>query len=290
MAAFDRVEYWTALDGARLALRREPSAGQRRGAVILVHGFGDHSGRYGHVAAWLAERGLAVFAFDQRGHGLSPGPRGHIARFAQYVSDVVSLRKLVSAEAPGPQLVMGHSFGGLVVLRFLETSPAGLAGAIVTSPFLAVEMKVPRWKLALAEVLSHTLAGLPIPTGMDLDDLSSDPEVVRAARADGSYHTLMSAQAWQEIGAAQRHVLEERERIAVPLFFGLAGNDRIVSRLTSQKFAGSLPGDVTVRVYDGMYHEILNEPRKDEVFADLAPWLDRILATAARGQDAQGTA
>ena len=281
MPAFDRVEYWTALDGARLALRREPAAGRCRAALVLLHGFGEHAGRYAHMAAWLAERGIAVFALDQRGHGASPGTRGHIARFAQYVSDVVALRKLVAAEAPGPQLLLGHSFGGLVTLRFLETDPAGLTGAIVTSPFLAIQMPVPRWKIALAHLLADVLPALPIPTGLNFDDLCTDAAVVRAAQDDPLCHTVMTPRAYRELVAAQGHVAAERERITVPLFFGLAGDDRIVSRLTTQKFAGSLAGDVTVRVYAGMFHEILNEPRQAEVMADLAPWLDRILESTA---------
>lgn len=279
--AFAAVEYWTTLDGARLALRREPAQASRRAALILLHGFGDHSGRYAHVAAWLAQRGIAVYALDQRGHGHSPGTRGHIARFAQYLSDVVALRKLVAAEAPGPQLMLGHSFGGLVTLRFLETAPAGIAGAIVSSPFLAVEMRVPRWKTTLGSLLADILPALPIPTGMNLGDLCTDPSVVAATQADPLYHLVMTPRAWREITAGQRHLAAEKDRIAVPLFFGLAGNDRIVSRLTSQRFAGSLAGDVTVRVYDGLFHEILNEPRQGEVFADLEPWLNRVLGRAA---------
>jgi lysophospholipase len=280
MTAFADAQYWTASDGARLALRRAAARGERRGSLILLHGFGEHSGRYAHVAEWYAGRGIAVFALDQRGHGLSPGLRGHIARFAQYLSDIVSLRKLVAAEAPGPQLLHGQSFGGLVALRFLETSPTGVIGAVLTSPFLAVAMKVPRWKETLGNALADILPSLRVPTGINLDHLSTDPEVGRAARNDPLGHTVMTPRAYQEIKAAQRHVAEERERLRVPLFFGLAGDDRIVSRLTSQRFAGSLECDVTVRVYDGMFHEILNEPRRDEVFADLAPWLDRILEGA----------
>lgn len=277
MPAFDHVEFWTAGDGARLALRREPATGVRRAALILVHGFGEHSGRYAHVAQWFAARGVAVYALDQRGHGRSPGPRGHIARFAQYLSDVVALRKQVTSEAPGPLLLLGHSFGGLVVLRYLESAPAGVTGAIVSSPFLAVAFKVPAWKALLGKALADVLPSLPFPTGINPDHLSHDAAVVRAAVADPLCHTVMTPRAYREIMAAQQHALAERERIAVPLFFGIAGDDRLVARLETQRFAGSLTGDVTVRVYDGMFHEILNEPDRDAVFADIAPWLDRVL-------------
>jgi lysophospholipase len=286
MAAFDRIEFWTAADGARLALRREAPEGERRGALVLVHGFGEHSGRYGHVAAWFAAHGFAVFALDQRGHGRSPGPRGHIARFAQYLADIVALRKLVAAEAPGPLLLLGHSFGGLTVLRYLETAPLDVTGAVLTSPFLDVAVRVPRWKQALAGPLADLVPALPFPTGLPVEHLCTDPAVVRAAVQDPLCHTVMTPRAYREITTAQRHVVEERDRIGVPLFFGVAGDDRIVSRLAVQRFAGSLGGDVTVRVYDGLYHEIMNEPRQGEVFADVAPWLDRIVATASRGREA----
>lgn len=280
MPAFERVEFWTAADGARLALRRQRAEGERRGTLLLLHGFGEHSGRYAHVAAWLAARGIAVYAIDQRGHGRSPGPRGHIARFAQYLSDVVALRKTAAAEVPGPLLLLGHSFGGLVVLRYLEAASAGVAGAIVSSPFLGLAMRVPGWKIALGKLLADLTPALPVPTGMNLDELCHDPEVIRAARADPLCHIVMTPRAYREITAAQQQAALERDRIAAPLFFGIAGDDRIVSRLETQRFAGSLTGDVTVRVYEGMFHEILNEPRQREVFDDIAPWLDRVLGAA----------
>jgi len=111
-ASYADVEYWTASDGARLALRRTAPTGAPRALVLLFHGFGDHSGRYAHVAEWLAARGYAVWALDQRGHGRSPGPRGHISRFAQFLADVAALRKRAAGEVAAPQVLLGHSFGG----------------------------------------------------------------------------------------------------------------------------------------------------------------------------------
>src|SRR5205085_760988 len=119
------ADTWTAPDGARLALRRQSPPGPPRGTVLFVHGWGDYTGRWSAQAAWLAGRGLAVYGCDQRGHGRTAGPRGHVDRFAQYLSDLAGLRKLAAAESPGPQLLMGHSFGSFIVLRYLETAPAG---------------------------------------------------------------------------------------------------------------------------------------------------------------------
>ena len=222
-----------------------------------------------------------MYALDQRGHGRSPGKRGHVSRFAQFLSDVAALRKLVAGEQEGPQLLAGHSFGGLVALRYLETDPEGLAGAIVSSPFLAVAMPVPRWKRAMARLLVEVLPSVPVATGMDLAHLSTDPAVGQAARSDPLYHRVMSPRAYREILAAQAATVAEGRHIRVPLLLLLAGDDRIVSRPAGEAFGRSLPGDVTLEVYDGFYHEIFNEPHRARVFRDVEPWLDRVLGAAA---------
>ncbi len=288
MPGFGEVEFWTAADGARLALRRARPAGAARGTVILLHGFGDHSGRYAEAAGWLSERGLAVFALDQRGHGKSPGRRGHMSRFAQFLSDVAALRRLAAGETPGPQLLLGHSFGACVALRYLETVPEGVAGAVIISPFLAVAMPVAKWKRLLARAIGEALPALPFATGLDFAHLSTDPAVGHAARSDPLYHRVMTPRAYREILAAQAAVLAEGDRIAVPLLVIIAGDDRIVSRPVAETFARGLKGDVTVRVYDGFYHEVLNEPHRARVYRDVEPWLDRVLSGAAPTRPATG--
>ena len=289
-ASYADVGFWTAPDGARLALRQAYPAATPRALVLLFHGFGDHSGRYAHVAEWLAGRGYAVWALDQRGHGRSPGPRGHISRFAQFLADVAALRKRAAAELAVPQVLLGHSFGGLVVLRYLETAPQGLAGAVVTSPFIDVAFKAPAWKLALAKLLAGPVPGLGMSTGLDPAFLSTDPAVGRAALADPLYHSRMTPAAWREIQAAQVAVLAEADRVATPLLFLLAGDDRIVSRAAAEALARALPVAPEVVVYAGMYHEILNERDRARVLHDLGGWLDRVVASAPPAAGASGKA
>ena len=281
MAGFADVAYWTAADGARLALRRASPAGPARAALILLHGFGDHSGRYGDVAAWFAARGVSVYALDQRGHGRSPGKRGHVSRFAQFLSDVAALRKLVAGEEAAPQLLLGQSFGGTVALRYLETGPQGVAGAIISSPFLTVAMKVAPWKVLLARLLADIRPSLPVATGLDVGHLSTDPAVGQAAKSDPLYHRVMSPRAYRELRAAQAAVVAEGHHLAVPLLFLFAGDDRIVGRAAAEAFARALSGDVTVQVYDGFFHELFNEPQRARVFRDVERWLDRVLQAPA---------
>ena len=203
-----------------------------------------------------------------------------MSRFAQFLSDVAALRKLVALEQGGPQVLLGHSFGGTVALRYLETEPEGLAGAVVSSPFLDVAMRVPGWKRLLARGLVEVLPALPVATGLDLAHLSTDPAVGQAARSDPLYHRVMSPRAYREVLAAQAAVVAEGRHIRVPLLLILAGDDRIVSRPASEAFGRSLTGDVTVKVYDGFYHEVFNEPQRARVYRDIEPWLDRVLSAA----------
>ena len=176
------------------------------------------------------------------------------------------------------------------MLRYLETAPQGLIGAVVTSPWIDEEMKAPAWKLALAKLLAGPAPGLGMHTGLDTSLLSTDPAVGRAADADQLYHGRMTPAAWREIQAAQVAVVAEADRIATPLLFLLAGDDRIVARAASEALARSLPVPPDVVVYEGMYHEILNERDKVRVLNDLGGWLDRLVASAPPATGASGKA
>ncbi len=279
--SWEDVETWTVPDGARLAVRRLRPEGRPRAAVIVVHGWGEHSGRYAHVAAWLAAQGLDVTGYDQRGHGRSSGRRGDVARFAQYLADIVAIRKRIQAESPVPQLLLGHSVGGLVVLRYLEAAPEGLAGAICTSPYIGNAMAVPRWKSVLARVAGNVLPAVRVPTGLPIEAICTDPAVVEAARRDPLCHQVMTPRAYHEILAAQAALPLERSRITVPLLFALAGDDRIASTPAAEDFIAGLGGAATCRVYPALFHEILNEREADRapVLRDIAAWTERTLGT-----------
>lgn len=277
MTAFGEVAIWTAADGARLALRRRSADGARRGALIILHGWGDHGGLYDEAAERFAGQGLDVFALDQRGAGRSPGPRGHVERFAQYLSDVAALRKHVQTVAPGPQALLGHSFGGFVVLRYLETAPEGLAGAVVATPFVDFRTPPPRWKVGVATLLADVAPRLAIATGLDYEHRTRDRALNTRIYRDPDCHHVMTPRAYRETMAALAVLREEKVRIAVPLLVLLAGADYIVSTAAARDFARSLPGDVTVVELDGMYHDVFHEPDRERAYAAILPWLARVL-------------
>ncbi len=247
-----------------------------RAAVLMLHGWSDHAGRWTHVAEHVRDAGFAAYVLDQRGHGRSGGRRGHLSRFSQLLGDLQAFRRAVRlrSDRPVPQVLFGHSFGGLVALRYLETQPGDpLAAAIVSAPALGLAFQPPMWKLLLGRLLEDLWPTLALGTGIDTDHLSRDPAINAAYEADAAVHDLMTAGAWRELQWARRAVVADGDRIDTPLLFLLAGEDRISDAQLARAFADALKTRVQVRWYPEMYHELLNDPQRDQVLGDILAFL-----------------
>lgn len=264
-------------DGLQLAYEMfEAPSDRARGAVLFLHGWSDHAGRWLETGERLCEAGYSTYLLHLRGHGRSGGRRGHLSRFSQLLGDLQAFRRAVRARTAAPQVLLGHSFGGLIVLRYLETQPSDpVAKAIVSAPFLGLGYPVSALKLAAGRLLADLAPTVAFTTGIDPTALSRDPAVGAAYAADPLVHHRMSAGAWKEIQWAQRAVPADARRIEGPLLFLLAGEDHIVDAELARAFAGGLTGDVQVRWYPEMYHEVLHDPQQDAVLADLLAFLAR---------------
>ncbi len=252
------------------------------GVVVLVHGAHEHGGRYAHVAQRLGAAGYASYAPDHPGHGRSPGRRGDIRSLAAAVEGVAQTARAAADRHPGvPLFVYGHSLGGLVALQYLTGTPHGrIAGAVVSAPALDTSTATPAQRV-LAPVLSRLAPGLGVLT-LDAETVSRDPEVVAAYRADPLTHTgRMVARTGTEILLGAAAMPARLRGLRLPLLVVHGGADRLVPPAASEvvrRHAGS--PDVTVRIYDGLYHEPHNEPEKDEVLDDVVAWLDAHRVTA----------
>lgn len=246
-----------------------------KAAVVFVHGFSDHSGRYESFAETLATFGVSTFAFDLRGHGQSDGRRGYVRRFEIYHQELDRFRQEVQGLVAGdcPLFLVGHSMGGLIALRYLEEFESPFRGGIIVSPWLGTAMSVPRWKVVLATFLNRMLPSLPVPAGIKAEHLCHDPAVVNAYREDPLVHETMTPRLFTEASSAMALAHRRAERIRVPLLFLIAGEDHIVDAQRAIRFARSLPGDVAVHVFDGLYHEILFEPDRGPVLETLRQWI-----------------
>ncbi len=264
-------------DGCSLYYRWHPVAAPR-GTVVIVHGFGEHSGRYAGVIADLNARGYAVLAFDYRGHGLAAGPRAYVGRFSQYLDDldaaIARARACLSGAERRPLFVLGHSLGGLITAAYALDRGEGLSGFVVTSPALGMALAVPAWKDALGRVMSRLIPRLSIPSGLDPALVSRDPEVVRAYAADPLVLTKATARWYTEFLDTQARVMASAPRITLPALVLAAGADRLADPEVSRRFEETLGSkDKRFVIYEGLYHEIMNEPEKAKVLDAIGAWL-----------------
>jgi acylglycerol lipase len=263
----------TAPDGTQLVYDAcEPSS--PRAAVLLLHGWFDHVGRWKDISERLRDAGYGVYLLDQRGHGRSGGRRGHLSRFSQLLGDLQAFRRAIRRRhTQTPQILLAHSFGGLVALRYLETQPGDpIAAAVISSPWLALATPRPAWKLLAMRFLADVWPTLPIPASIDAALLSRDPTVNAAYEADSGVHGVMTPGAWREILWAQRAVAADGHRIDVSLLFLLGGEDRIIDAHAARAFADGLTAS-QVKWYPEMFHEVLHDPQRDQVVADILTFL-----------------
>jgi alpha-beta hydrolase superfamily lysophospholipase len=264
----------TAPDGTQLVYDvYEPTS--PRSAILFLHGWFDHAARWTAVAQRLADAGFAVYLLDQRGHGRSGGRRGHLSRFSQLLGDLQAFRRAVRRRRKElPQLLLGHSFGGLVALRYLETQPSDpVVAALVVSPWLALPVAPPVWKAMLSRVLADLWPTLPIPARIDATQLSRDPAINAAYESDPAVHGVMTPGAWREIQWAHRAVAADGDRIDSPVLFLLGGEDRIVDAHAARAFADGLRSPATVHWYPEMFHELLHDPQSEQVVADMLTFI-----------------
>ena len=227
-------------------------APRRRGGIVLVHGFGDYVGRYLDLVRVLTARGYSVFAYDARGHGGSEGPRGHGERFDQFLEDL----DVVWAEAErvlGKGLFLyGHSFGGLTVIRWLQTREVRPKGALISAPWLAIEMEVPAWKRIASRVLLRLAPAFAISSGASRADfLTRDP--VRAAefQADPLVHHRISSRFYFETRQAQAAALTEGLPPGLPTLLLVPGDDRLVRAGTTLAWAREKAPDAEILIREG---------------------------------------
>ena len=278
MAAHDSVlSPFTASDGENIAVQDWPLArgAALRAVVVLVHGLGEHAGRYDRLAAQLNGWGFAVRGYDQYGHGESGGRRGALPtplRLQEDLADVVeSTRQRVGGAVP--LIVLGHSLGGLVAASLVARRGAPIEGLVLSSPLLGLRLGVAQ-KLLLA-TLPRVAPNLTVGNGLDPRDLSHDAGVVAAYRADPLVHDRVSGRLAAFMAQTGEAVIERAREWSVPTLLLYAGADRIVDAAATRRFAQAAPpAVVTAHCFDRLAHEIFNELDPQPVLARLRRWLD----------------
>lgn len=263
--------------GGLALLHRSWRPERPRRTLAIVHGLAEHSARYAHVGMALAERGYAVHAFDQRGHGESEGPRVYTPSFGALLDDLERfLAHVRRAEPDRPLVILGHSMGGLEVATLLVERRPDVAAAVLSGPALAAGSGPGPLLQGAVRVLAALLPRLPIPSSIDPEGLSRDPEVVAAYIADPLVDKRYSARLLRELLGAMRAIEGRGAEVRVPLLIVHGDADPICPADGSRDFAAEVrtPGS-ELRRYPGLRHEVLNEPEGGQVLDDIASWIEK---------------
>ena len=250
--------------------------GEARATVVLVHGLKDHGARYEHAGEWLARRGYATYALDLRGHGESSGERFFVNSFDEYVDDLEMFVGRVRDFGSGkPMFLLGHSMGGAVASLFVLLRKPELEGLVLTAPALEPTENVSPALIWLSGVISRFFPRAPV-TKVDIKALSHLPEVIEAARKDPlSNERPAPARTGYEILRTMRRIRERAHEIELPLLVMHGTDDHLTNPRGSERLfkqAGS--EDKELKLYEGFYHEILNEVDRERVLEDIVRWLD----------------
>jgi len=287
LPTLQRMKTLSTEDGLQLHLRQWAPATATKGCVLLVHGLGEHVGRYDHVARFLNQQGWLVLAYDQRGHGASGGARGDVPHPMQLVEDLGRVIQLVRSDvqlAARPLVLLGHSMGGLVAARYVaegvganvgQAMPGwfqAVDGLVLSSPALDPGMNLLQ-KLALA-LLGPIAPHLAVGNGLKPAWISRDPAIVAAYQADPLVHNRVTPTLVRMIADQGEKVLELCPTWRVPTLLMWAGADRCVAPRGSAAFAAALPQTLLqAHCFDDLFHEIFNEPEQAQVLAQLGDWL-----------------
>jgi alpha-beta hydrolase superfamily lysophospholipase len=265
-----------AKDGNVLSIRSWTPP-QYKAIVALVHGFGEHTGRYQHVAEFLNKHGYALIGLDLRGHGESGKQRGHSPSNDTTYDDlelfVAHAKKTLGDKLPF--FLYGHSMGGNFVLNTLiRRNTAGVTGAVLTGPLISLSFKPKPFLIFLGKTLRSILPTLSQPGGVVTDGLSRDKTVVQAYINDPLVHGKITTAAGMNLLEASDFLDTYKGTMPVPMLIMHGSDDHLTSQPASEAFANRVKGDVTYKKWEGLYHEIHNEPEKAQVLEEMVVWLN----------------
>lgn len=257
--------------GPRLFLRHwrtQPA----KGTIVLVHGMSEHGGRYSHFARACGEAGLELIVADLRGHGASEGHRVYVRRFGEFLDDLDRVMRFAAAKraSESPCVLFGHSLGGLIAVRYIETRQPSLAGLVTTGAGLKATIAPPKPVFELLRLANRLYDRLPLPGLIDPNYLSRDPEVAERFTKDPLVTRGLTTQLGLAASLEMPVAIEQATRISCPTLVLHGGADRVVDKSASEALYAQLQvTNKRLRIYPGAYHELLNDINRDEVIGDI---------------------
>jgi alpha-beta hydrolase superfamily lysophospholipase len=274
----EQTHFITANDGLKLYVRTwlpDAASSELKGVICLIHGFGEHVGRYVHVADFFNKNGYAFIGMDSRGHGQSEGKRGHTPQFEAYLNDIqLFLNEIKLKYKNLPVFMYGHSMGGNLVLNFVIKRHPDIVGLVVTGPLIQLAFKPKPGTITLGKIMRTIYPTLTLPGGVVPDYISKDPSVVEAYKNDPLVHGSITAAGGIGLSEAAAWLDTYNGKLDVPALIMHGDEDKLTAQPASEAFAKRVKGDITYKIWRGMYHEIHNEPDKIQVLTYALGWMD----------------
>jgi len=265
---------WTSSDGGFLFARSWSTEGPSKAVLGIVHGLGEHSGRYQSVAEAFQTMGIGVVSYDQRGHGRTGGK---LPSFETLSSDIPQLLVAMDAFGNAPKFLFGQSLGGGLVLHHAIATKPPVRGVIACSPLLATATEPPRWKLVLARLLRKLWPSFTLDSGINPRDLTHDPEEVQRYLNDPLVHHRISAALGWSMLQAGHWTLAHAGELSLPTLLMHGTQDRITSHAASRQFASDAGELCTLRLWEGLYHDLHFEFNRGEVLACIRDWISKLV-------------
>lgn len=272
------TSFHSSFDGIRLFQQEWTPDEKPLAIIMLVHGIGEHSDRYIHWAEKFVSNQIALIAFDQRGHGRSEGKRGVISSYKEFLNDIDLVLDETRRKFSGiPVFLYGHSMGGGEVLNHLLKCKPKYDGVICTSPWIAIQSAPPKFALPLIRLCNKLIPGFTIETKFDSALLSHDPDIVKRYDNDSLVHHKLSFRLFVEAYDAGYYILNSKKSIEKPLLLIHGAEDGITESKASSAFAEKNLEYCTFELWPAGYHELHNEPFKDEVYNCILGWITKVL-------------
>ena len=267
---------WKTKQGGKIFAQKWLVDGKPKAIITLVHGLGEHIGRYDHVAKFFNQNQISFYGFDHRGHGKSSGIRGHIGDSQEFIEDIDTLVETSKSENPDvPIFLYGHSMGGNMVLFYAMKKQPEIKGVICTSPGIATGEPIPPTKLMLANLLKTMLPSLTMNNGLDVNNLSRNPQVVKAYQEDPLVHPMVSTKLAMDMFSNGDWIIANAEKFGSSLLLLQGDKDHIVNLEKTKQFASKVSSSlITFKIFPDFYHELHNELEQEQVLQYILNWIN----------------
>jgi len=270
--------YWKSFDGHKLFGQSWIPDTEPKAVINFVHGIGEHTDRYQNWMPFFVDAGYAVFAVEYRGHGRSFGKRGYIKNYDELLNDVDVLLEQSKIVYPSlPHFLYGHSLGGGIVTNYTLTRKPNIKALVASSPWLRLTVEPPKWQVSLVRFLHKLMPTLTIVSNIKTKDITHNQDIIKAYKDDKMVHSKINLELFLSAFENGKWDIEHAKEMSVPFLLVHGSDDNICSSKGSEAFYNNAPEKTTLKIWDGMFHELHNEPIREEHAKYIIDWLDKHL-------------